>query len=366
MNSTPATEAAPAARSLESKLDSRTIPALDGMRAVSVLLVVLGHSGVPFAPAGHGVMTFFVISGFLITWLLLREYETKGDVSLRQFYIRRALRLFPAFYSFAVVFAIVYWVVRGPLHWPSFVSALFYVSNYYLAIAHPADGVMDHTWSLAVEEQFYLLWPMLFVTLATNLRRLTLVLGLLIAVGSIHRLVLTFYAHASQTWLFCAFDCRADQLAVGCLMAILLKRSRAGGRLVEALCVSPVLPVITLGLIIASISVGFRLGEPYQFTAGFTIEPVLIAIFLLQMIAFSDHGFWQWTSWAPLRYIGKVSYGTYLYHWLVVAGIAKLLPQTSFTVKIPLAIGGSVLLAAISYALIEQPFLRRKEEFKRV
>lgn len=365
MNSMPATEAAPAAQSLEAKLDSRMIPALDGMRAVSVLLVILGHLGVPFAPAGHGVMTFFVISGFLITWLLLREYEARGDVSLRQFYIRRALRLFPAFYSFAVVFAVIYWFVRGPIPWASYISTLFYVSNYYFAIVQPADGVMEHTWSLAVEEQFYLLWPMLFLGLASNLRRLTLVLGGLIVAGCVHRFVLTFVFHASQTWLFCAFDTRADQLAVGCLMAILLKRFRSRGPLVDALCAYPVLPLVTLALIIASIGAGLRWGEPYQFTAGFTIEPILIAVFLLQLIAFAERGLWRWTSWKPLEYIGKVSYGTYLYHWLVVAGIAKLMPHTSFWWKVPLAVGGSVLLATISYRLIERRFLLRKEAFKR-
>src|SRR5215203_3503971 len=121
---------------------------------------------------GLGVTIFFVLSGFLITWLLLKEEAKWGDVSLRLFYLRRSLRIFPAFYVFWAVIVIGMGVLRHkPVAWPQAISALFYTSNYYQAITGNWQTALFHTWSLAIEEQFYLLWPALFMALRGNDRR---------------------------------------------------------------------------------------------------------------------------------------------------------------------------------------------------
>jgi peptidoglycan/LPS O-acetylase OafA/YrhL len=107
-----------------------SIPALDGIRALSVLLVILSHLGVSWASGAHGVMAFFVLSGFLITWLLLKESEAAGRISLRSFYARRTLRIFPAFYVFWITYFVLTWLGQHRTEWPAYISAFFYLSNY--------------------------------------------------------------------------------------------------------------------------------------------------------------------------------------------------------------------------------------------
>ncbi len=334
------------------------------MRAISVLLVILGHLGIPYMPDGHGVMIFFVISGFLITWLLLKENETTGTVSLRDFYIRRMLRLFPAFYVFWIVYVALAVLFKHESYWAQYFSAFFYVSNYYSAIVKPDHMALAHTWSLAVEEQFYVLWPWLFFRYRNDLKALTYILSSLIVLGWIYRLCLWFWFQASHVWMFCSFDTRMDQLAVGCLLAILLKR-RAGEEVFGRLCGSPLYPLITLALLCASIGRGMSTDETYLFTVGFSLDAILIAVLLSQLIALTGSPLWKWLDSAPLRYVGRVSYGVYLYHWLVDWSLLNtrmtILPVP---IKIVIAVGASVGLATMSYFIIEKPFLVMKNRFQ--
>src|SRR6267378_3170255 len=146
-------------------LADRHLPALDGLRAIAVFTVIVYHFGIHTVPGDLGVSAFFVLSGFLITWLLLKEQRATGTVSTRQFYTRRVLRIFPAYYVFlAASFAVDY--ARGQ-QWPPGLrlSGLFYVVNYYNAFHGHNAGSISHAWSLGIEEQFYLLWPMLFLVL---------------------------------------------------------------------------------------------------------------------------------------------------------------------------------------------------------
>src|SRR5438105_3314001 len=172
------TEQSPAATSppstLGRSLSARHLPALDGLRMVSAFLVVLYHSGFEHVPGGHGVLAFFVISGFLITWLLLQEEARRGAVSLRLFYVRRTLRIFPAFYAFWLLWTGALLLSGRPIHWPQALSALGYVSNYYQAISGDPNTGYSHTWSLAIEEQFYLLWPMSFIALRRRPRAIAI------------------------------------------------------------------------------------------------------------------------------------------------------------------------------------------------
>ncbi|HET9010483.1 MAG TPA: acyltransferase, partial [Gemmatimonadaceae bacterium] len=146
----------------------RHFPALDGLRAVAVMIVIVGHHGYPIAgvPADLGVSAFFVLSGFLITRLLMREHEASGTITLREFYARRTLRIFPAYYTFLLV-SFVLDHLRGE-RWGTALglSAVTYTVNYFNAIHHHPSTSIAHAWSLGVEEQFYLLWPLGFLLLA--------------------------------------------------------------------------------------------------------------------------------------------------------------------------------------------------------
>jgi peptidoglycan/LPS O-acetylase OafA/YrhL len=164
-------------RRLADSLSQKAIPSLDGLRAVAVLLVIFHHLNVPFAPDGRGVLTFFVLSGFLITWIMLKESERSGDISIRNFYVRRVLRIFPAFYLFLTLQFAAQLITRG---WPpasmtaDFLSSFSYTSNYRFVLTPGIEHSLRHTWGLSVEEQFYLLWPWFLVAFQKDLRKLVI------------------------------------------------------------------------------------------------------------------------------------------------------------------------------------------------
>src|ERR1700730_15754520 len=234
---------------LESLLDRSHIPALDGLRAVAVFLVIIAHFGFAQVPGAHGVMIFFVLSGFLITWLLLKESERYGKISLAGFYKRRTLRIFPAFYVYWLILITLLVATGKAVLWPHAWSALFYASNYYTAIHGDPNNGFSHTWSLAIEEQFYLLWPLVFLMLRNNLKRMTAFLVCLIGAVWVHRAVLCFGLHIDQAYIQDAFDTRLDALMVGCLLAVLLKR-RALSSVWRVASASTLMPLVTLALLL--------------------------------------------------------------------------------------------------------------------
>src|SRR6185312_8428674 len=199
------------------------LPALDGIRALAVFVVILYHSGaVTNIPGDLGVSAFFVLSGFLITWLLIKELDKTGAISLRDFYKRRTLRIFPAYYAFVILSLIGDALLHHYWSWGIIVAAFTYTVNYYNAfLGHPTTSVA-HAWSLAVEEQFYLLWPILLLTLWKKGRAHTrnvlawIVLGVLV-----WRTVLYIGFHVQSSWVYDAFDARCDALGIGCLMALM-------------------------------------------------------------------------------------------------------------------------------------------------
>lgn len=356
-------EAPPPARSLYENLGKKKIPSLDGLRAVAVLLVILHHLGVRFAPHGRGVLTFFVLSGFLITWLLLKESDRRGDISVRGFYLRRVLRIFPAFYVFWAIHLAVTLAGKGSLSRTAiadYTSAFFYVSNYWHAVSHSAFHYLGHTWALSIEEQFYLLWPLLLVTLLTDPRKLTRVLIAIIACVDLYRMVLFFGFHVSDDWLTFTFDSRIDHLLVGCLLAVLLKRGLLA-RFWELMTSRVWISVVTLGLIILSIAIHFHYGSPYKYAVGFVIDPLLTAILLVQVIAFPKTWAWGWLNWTATRYLGKISYSVFLYH-ILANDLTKhvLLPHRSMLLVVPTAIALAMLMGTCSYYLVEARFLRLK------
>ena len=335
------------------------LPALDGLRAVAVFVVMVYHFGIAAVPGDLGVSAFFVLSGFLITWLLLKEHRATGDVSLRQFYTRRVLRIFPAYYAFiALTFAADH--VRGQA-WPPGLasSALFYLVNYFNALhGHPTTSIA-HAWSLGIEEQFYLLWPLLLlVLLRGGVARVARGLTVMIAVVVAWRCVLLFGLHVDRAYLYNAFDTRFDNLAVGCLLATIAAAPRfqsVAGQLGR----SPLAPLPTIALLLLSRS---GLGATYHYTLGFTVDAVLVAVFIVQMLQLHGSTLWSWLESPVARYLGVISYPLYLWHqWGLGAGhhVRMAGPLGEFVA----GIGASVLLASGSYYIIERPFLALKTRF---
>ena len=347
---------------LKTRLHQPSIPGLDGARAVAVFLVIIYHFGFSRAPGGHGVMLFFVLSGFLITWLLLKENEKTGAISLKGFYWRRVLRIFPAFYVFW--FLMVGYILlrgKGDAPWGHAWSAFFYVSNYYSALFHHPENSFSHTWSLAIEEQFYLFWPLAFILLRHNLRRMTRVLVAIICAVWIYRAVLVYGFGVNQSYIYSAFDTRLDHLMAGCLLAVALKREIAQP-LWNKVTGSAFAPLATIALLGVSIFAGQENLLPrYRDVIGNAVEPLLMAVFIVQMIKLSASGAWAWTQWGWVRYLGRISYPLYLYQQFTLYPVTKALARFPVPIQLAGAIIATVIAASLSYYLVERYFLKLKD-----
>jgi peptidoglycan/LPS O-acetylase OafA/YrhL len=340
------------------------LPGLDGLRAIAAFLVVFGHAGLG-APDGLGVLMFFVLSGFLITWLLLKEYDQYETVSLRMFYWRRALRIFPAFYAYWALITAIYLVRDTPVNWPQALSSFFYVNNYYQAFNGDPNSGYSHTWSLGVEEQFYLLWPMLFVSFAKNLRRMARFLAGTIVVIWIYRTVLLFAFGVWHGYAYEAFDMRADHLAVGCLMAVSVRTGMAP-KMWRALCWRPPMALLTAALLVASSTAEARYGSAFRDGIGFIVNPLLTAALIGQVIAFQADAMWNWLNSSVVRYLGTISYSVYLYQQLLVHPALSALKSQHTLVQAVGVMVVVIIAASCSYFLIERPFLKLKTRFLRV
>jgi peptidoglycan/LPS O-acetylase OafA/YrhL len=319
-------------------------PELDGLRGIAILVVLAAHTGVPgFSDGGGGagVTLFFVLSGYLITSMLLAEKAKYGRVDFRAFYIRRALRLFPALAAVLVV--VVLLVVAGLMPQEAregvdyrivLAGVVCYVAN-WVAVAGQPIGMLGHTWSLAVEEQFYILWPaLLLLGLRLGRQRFALIVLLFIFADTPYRLWLDL--HGGFMHVFVGTDTRGDALLFGCVLALLETRWN--------------LVVGWLGLAGVLVLAITWPGDP-----GLGLQILFIpGAALVSTLAVA--GCPSILAWSPLAFVGRISYGLYLWHGLVIWW------HLPWPVAVPLCIG----IACVSYFVLEQPFLRLKGRFGRV
>jgi peptidoglycan/LPS O-acetylase OafA/YrhL len=347
-------------RVLSAILTRRQLPALDGLRAVAVLTVILYHAGFSFVPGDLGVSGFFVLSGFLITWLLLKEVTATGEVSFRAFYLRRTLRIFPAYYVFILLTLLADYVLGDPWDTLKIGSAFGYVVNYYNAfLDHPPSSIA-HAWSLAVEEQFYLLWPLGFFALAGRGRQLLLAgLAAVIVAVLAWRSWLYLGADAGAAYVYNAFDTRFDNLAIGCLLAA----TAMDGRFRDAFGVLArhwALPFITASAILVSRVSG---GPTYHYSIGFTVDAILMAVLVAQCLILHERAPWRWLDHPLAMWIGRLSYPLYLWHiWGLTVG-KRLIAGQPPALSAAFGVALSFVLASLSYRFVETPFLRLKQRF---
>jgi peptidoglycan/LPS O-acetylase OafA/YrhL len=335
----------------------KNIPGLDGVRALSVTLVILYHFGFSSIPGGHGVLVFFVLSGFLITWLMLDEQERTGTVSLRQFYWRRAVRILPALLAFLFV-ALLLLVASGrPVLWNRFACALLYVANYYNVTHTDAagNGILGHLWSLAIEEQFYLLWPVAFIALHRRSGRGGPVIATAILCVWIYRTIAAI-SGADTRYIYHAFETRADHLLTGCLAAIVVRRGLFP-RFWRLAVGTPWRPFASLGLLAGSALYGHE-HHIYRNIVGYALDPVLAAIAIVQLVVLSATPQWRWLQLPAVRHAGRISYSLYLYQQIGVS--PYILPGRPLPIRFGVCILVTFALASASYYFIEKPFLRLK------
>ncbi len=332
------------------------IPCLDGLRAVAVLLVFIGHAQLPtVVGAGTGVTVFFFLSGYLITTLLRREREQTGRIALGDFYVRRALRILPplyAFLAFAVVLTLT-GVVVDQLTGAGLSAALLHYTNVVMLVGDsaelvPGSGVL---WSLAIEEHFYLVFPVLHLALARTSRRWQgAVLVALCLLTLAWRCVLVYALGADYDRTYYGTDTRADALLTGCLLAVVANpvldrvRLRLRGALVA---------LVGGGLLVVA---GEQLPERLAATVGQTLQDVgLLAFTAILSVPRSLPG--RLLEWRPLVRLGVLSYSFYLFHGIVLTVIEE---HTDWGIA-PLAAVALVVTVALSQAVhmgVERPVAR--------
>lgn len=421
---TPDTSTTPSRRQLGHE------PALDGIRGVAVLLVVLWHypddileRKLVWLKSGHlGVDLFFVLSGFLITALMLKEHDRVARISFSGFYRRRAFRLLPALILFLAGHVVWALLTNIPTHPPmpgtdlrnemaTVISSLFFSLNLigYFGDYSATLGA-GHLWSLAVEEQFYLIWPLLTVALLSResfpFRCAIGIVSVLVAVAAYYFVgdeigplqrwgliaaigfaALTLLATTEQqksevralvvlatlvaailmyrigsyepgsfsslTRLYSSLPSRADSLIIGAALAYLW----VGGYIPQR---CPTLVSLLAGAVFGWCVMNYTLHEPFLFEYGWTLTAVCGALIVWGSLGAQDTMYGRVLSWAWLRAIGKVAYGLYLWHVLVFTAVRHWYGDESILLKTILAVGITAGITAASWFFVERPMLAYK------
>ncbi len=342
------------------------IPSLDGLRAISFLIVFLAHAGLPKIPGGFGVTVFFFLSGFLITTLMRMEAVETGTVSLSQFYIRRVFRILPPFYvvlTLAVILTVA-GLLPGELSLGAVLSQALHFANYWI-IENGHDGQAAGTgvyWSLAVEEHFYLGFPVIYLAVRkfiASARAQALTLWTICGAVLLWRCVLVFVMHAIDDRTYMATDTRLDSILIGCGLAVwgnpVLDKDAFQS---DTLWKWILLPLGLLGLVAT-----FLIQAPwFRETLRYSIQGISLIPIFVTAIRFHE--------WAPMRilnhralaYIGVLSYPLYLVHHIVLYGVrfwwtASLFAQGALTLAISFALSWGI------HKGIEKPFAKLRKRF---
>lgn len=351
------------------------MPALDGLRGSAILIVLVAHFGFyKIVPGGFGVTLFFFISGFLITRLLLAEFEQAGQISIRRFYIRRLLRLYPALVFAVFASYLCYAILAGYVIWPDIVAALLYASNYYglsvgFGSAYPQEvaslvhiGVL---WSLAVEEQYYMLFPLLFALAMPRMKRFIWILSIAALGCLLLRIYLAGEGGMSER-IYAGTDTRLDSILYGAILTALLAGKSAERWL--AFFSSPTVFGISLLMLLASFV--WR-DQFFRDTFRYSLQGLAL-MSIVCTVCFSD-----WLSAlrrvfesAPMCLLGTWSYSLYLFHQLALT-FAELATGESYLSGVgelslqwyAIAVISTFVMAASSYHFVERPFLSLRHRF---
>jgi peptidoglycan/LPS O-acetylase OafA/YrhL len=352
------------------------LPGLDGLRAFAVTAVLLYHAELPWIRGGFlGVEVFFVISGYLITTLLLTEWHQQGRINIVGFWMRRARRLLPALYLLLVVtlaFAVVFLPGEVARLRDDALAAFAYVTNWYLILGEQSyfettgrPSLLQHLWSLAVEEQFYVLWPLLLTVALWGVaaprrrwrrRRLALCIALAGAVGSALLMATLYQPGVDPSRVYYGTDTRVAGLLFGAALAFVWVPGRIprwAGQIKPLLL--DIAGVVALGAL-----VWFYLQldqyQPFLFRGGFVLVALATAVVILVAVHPHTHLGPHLLGWRPVRWIGVRSYSIYLWHWPVFMLTRPELdvPVTGLPL-LALRLAATIVLADLSYRFVETP-----------
>jgi peptidoglycan/LPS O-acetylase OafA/YrhL len=335
-------------------------PSLDGVRALAVLLVFSVHTHPRLLPAGSiGVDVFFVLSGFLITTLLVEELDGRGRVSIGRFYARRALRLLPALFGLLAAVALWAVLVAAPEVRHDALDEIAAAASYTRNLiwwAHVPGTLLGHTWSLALEEQFYLVWPAV-LTLCLRPRRPGTTVAVVFVAGFALISALRTSEVVGPAGLFIG---RPDALLLGSALA-LLRRDFSGGWVSSTArrYAAPAVFAGTVGLL----SIAAWDSGDEAFGIGYTIAALAAATLISALVVLDEQGIGRVFGWGPAVAFGRVSYGFYLWHLPVLRWTDDRLIGRPGVVRVGLGFGLTLAATLASYRLLEQPALRLKSRF---
>ena len=344
------------------------IPSLDGIRAVSVAIVFVAHAGLEkIIPGGFGVTCFFFLSGFLITTLLRREREKSGATNLKNFYMRRVIRIVPPMAITVIVSILLsmaglfsdYW------NWAGVFGNFIFVTNYMGVFGWtgpPGTGVL---WSLAVEEHFYLLFPVVFacclVKRSPNKQALSLVF--FCAVVLVWRIVQVKYLHVLETAssdprTYFTTDSRLDSIAFGCILAIwnnpVLDRSRNGKPMHWGWTIAGALAIVG--------TFAYR-DEAFRQSWRYSIQGLALIPIFYAAITYYDSPWFSWLNWKSLRWIGLMSYTIYLFHVIAYEIVLAVFNTTSIPIKLAIVTPLTLFYAFAMYAFVEKPLAKLRKRY---
>jgi len=342
-------------------------PTFDGLRCIAVLCVLLAHASSDFFKGGWiGVDLFFVLSGYLITSLLQNEYYTSGNISFAKFYARRALRLFPAL-LICLTMANVLWQFTPHYYRPNRLLAtlagLFYFAN---LLPWPVLGMLQHLWSLSVEEHFYLVWPIIVSTFLFRIspRNRAFFLTITVFLVAAFRI---FVFHFNFTYGLFAINsytftlCRMDAVLMGSLLAM---ASSHNDNVKNRKKVNLNWSLGILLCLLATIVLFVRESNIYWHNGGFILTDLLC----LSIVAIAAKNPNQsLLSSNVLRWIGRRSYGIYLYHFPIFLALGILIREHSsinYLLITALRFALTIFVAEVSYRFIERPVLRYKKRYQ--
>jgi peptidoglycan/LPS O-acetylase OafA/YrhL len=342
-----------------------SIPSLDGIRACSFMLVFMAHVGVPLIPGGFGVTVFFFLSGYLITTLLRREAASSGHISLKLFYLRRALRILPPFYlvlSLALVLTLV-GVLPGPFSGAALAAQALHYSNFYV-IAHGWRGLLAGTgvyWSLAVEEHFYLVFPAayaLFVRRAWSGRVQHALLFAACALVLIWRCWLVFGQGIVGDRTYIGSDTRFDSMLFGCALAVWGNPAIDFERNERPKAWEFLAAGAGALLLLAS----FLLRDPaFRESVRYSMQGLGLYPLFFFSIRHPEWGFVRALNLRPVRFVGTLSYSLYLIHQVVVYAVWRL--PAPDAVRALITLGVSFLLSVLIWRYIEKPLAKLRSRF---
>jgi peptidoglycan/LPS O-acetylase OafA/YrhL len=338
------------------------LPSLDGLRAVAVLMVLWGHGGhtqgfpdgvapfTPYMPDGKfGVRIFFVISGFIITHLLIRELTQTRNIDLKGFYVRRCLRLLPALGAYLMFVGMVDLTTSLDETLLGWATSLTFTKNFYAP-----TWISGHLWSLAVEEQFYLFWPAI-VAMFGALRRVRLALVLIIA-APISRYVLHATGHPGFANV--SFFSNMDFLMMGAVLGM----ANGEGSLLRALTNRRTLVLCSAPLIaLAAYAIEKRSSlRPLDLAIMPSLEALAIGMTMICLVSLRQGAVFDVLNARPMVYLGRISYSLYLWQQALLVEHLYYGRDVPVILRFPINIMVALIVATISYELIEKPFLRLK------